>query len=320
MQKPSTPQELNGKFEGKDILSADQFSKKDIDIVLSIVDDMKKIVIDKGATNLLYGKIMAAIFYEPSSRTFSSFVASMQRLGGGFIPLQGMGNSSAAKGETLHDTIKTFSSYSDIIVMRHPEVGSTKLAADATDIPVINAGDGIGEHPTQALLDLYTIAEEFGEIENLTITFFGELAHYRSINSVTRLLSHYPNIKMDFVSPKEVDLIDDTRTFLKKKGIGILETENIQDVISTTDVLYVTRVKKEFLPPVLYKKIEGKYIVDAKLVSKMKKKSIIMHNLPRIGEITTDVDKDPRAVYLRNQMRNGMYVRMALLALVLGKA
>lgn len=313
-------QKINGKFKGKDILSSHQFSKKDIDKIFSAADKMKKLVQTKGGSQILSGKIMSPIFYEPSSRTFGSFVAAMQRLGGGFIPLQGMGNSSASKGETLRDTIQTFASYSDVIVIRHPEEGSAKIAADATTIPVINAGDGIGEHPTQALLDLYTIREYFKKIENLTITFFGELAHYRSINSIALFLSLYPrNIKMNFVSPKEVGLNPQTRDFLNKKGIVFKETQNINDVLSDTDVLYVTRVKKEFLPEDLYKRVKGKYVVDKNTLKKMKRKSIVIHALPRIDEITTEVDNDPRAVYLKTQVRNGMYVRMALMALVLGK-
>ena len=310
---------INGNFKGKDILSTLQFSKKDIDILFDTSDQMKKLVLTKGGSDILRGKIMAALFYEPSSRTFGSFVAAMQRLGGGFIPLQGMTNSSVAKGETLSDTIKTFASFSDIIAMRHPEVGSTHIAAEATDIPVLNGGDGINEHPTQALFDFYTIKDELGTMDDFTITFFGELGHYRSINSMPKLLYHYPKIKMNFVSPKQVGLSKETKRFLQERNVPITETENIDDVISDTDVLYVTRVKKEFLPEALYKKIKGKYIVDNTMLKKMKKKSIVMHNLPRVDEIAVEVDEDPRAVYLRSEMRNGMYIRMALIALVLGK-
>jgi len=318
MTNPSI-KKINGDFKDKDILSTLQFSKKDIDILFDTTDKMKKLVLTKGGSDILRGKIMTALFYEPSSRTFGSFVAAMQRLGGGFIPLQGMTNSSAAKGETLSDTIKTFASFSDIIVMRHPEVGSVHEAAEATDLPVLNGGDGINEHPTQALLDFYTIKEELGKIDNFTITFFGELAHYRSINSMPKLLYQYPKIKMNFVSPKQVGLSKETKKFLQEKNIRFTETEKIDDVLSETDVLYVTRVKKEFLPEVLYKKVKGQYVVDNNMVKKMKKKSIVMHNLPRIDEIAIEVDKDPRAVYLRSEMKNGMYIRMALIALVLGK-
>jgi aspartate carbamoyltransferase len=315
----TTVNKINGNFKNKDILSTLQFSPKDIEILFETSDKMKKLVSEKDGTDLLNKKIMSALFYEPSSRTFGSFIAAMQRLGGGIIPIQSMENSSAGKGETLEDTAKVFESYSDVLVVRHPEEGSVAKMADAVNIPVINAGDGIGEHPTQALYDLYTIREELGTYEKFTITFFGELGHYRSINSMSKLLYQYKDIKMNFVSPREVGLSIKTREFLKENGIDFTETENIDDVLSKTDVLYVTRVKKEFLAEELYKKIKGKYIVDKNMLTKMKKKSIIMHNLPRIDEISKEIDDDPRSVYLRSEVKNGMYVRMALLALVLGK-
>lgn len=314
------PQKINEKFKGKDILDASQFSKKDIEIILATAQKMKKIVLQKGGTDILKGKIMTAMFFEVSSRTFGSFVSAMQRLGGGFIPLQGMSNTSAGKGESFEDTVQTFTSYSDVIVIRHPEVGSVVKAAEVTTLPVINAGDGIGEHPTQAMYDLFTIQDELGRLDNFHLAFFGELARYRPVNSLAKLLTLYPKVKISFISPPEVTMNPQTRGYLKTRKIPIFESNEIKDVISDIDVLYVTRVKKEFMPEELYKKIQGKYIVDMKLINKMKRKSIIMHPLPRIGEITTEVDADPRAVYLRSQMRNGLYVRMALLALVLGKA
>lgn len=312
-------QKINGNFSGKDILSPKQFSLDDVRLVLEKAAQMKKIVTEKGGTDILKGKIMAALFFEPSSRTFGSFVAGMQRLGGGFIPLQGMGQSSVSKGETLEDTIKTFSAYSDVIVMRHPQLGSMKKAADATAIPVINAGEGIGEHPTQALYDLFTLLFEFGKIDGLTVTFFGELAHYRPVNSLAKFLTLFSNIKINFISPLEVALNKDTKKYLTEKKAEYTEGEDINTVIADTDVLYVTRVKKEFMSEELYNKIKGRYVVDRTLLSKMKKKSVVMHALPRIDEISTEIDTDPRAVYFTSQVRSGLYLRMALLALVLGK-
>lgn len=314
-----TTQTISGKFTGQDILTPEQFTQKDLEIVFKTTDTIKEMVLKNGGSDLLKGKIMSALFFEPSSRTFGSFVAGMQRLGGGFIPLQDMGQSSVSKGESLEDTIKTFSAYSDIIVMRHPEVGSMKRAADATDLPIINAGEGIGEHPTQALYDLYTIQEKLKRLDNLHIVFFGELAHYRPVNSLAKLLALFPNIRMSFISPPEVALNKDTKKYLESKHIDIFESADIESVITEADVLYVTRVKKEFMDDNLYKKIQGKYTVNKKLVSRMKHGSIIMHALPRIDEIATEVDLDKRAVYLTSQIKNGMYVRMALLALVLGK-
>ncbi|OGH19214.1 MAG: aspartate carbamoyltransferase [Candidatus Levybacteria bacterium RIFCSPHIGHO2_01_FULL_40_15b] len=312
-------QKIEGKFRGKDILSIDQFSLQGIKTIFRTADKMKKILATRRHSNLLRGKVMSLLFYEPSSRTFGSFISAIERLGGSVIPIHDMKNSSAGKGETLEDTARVFEAYSDIIVTRHPEVGSVKRMADVVEIPVINAGDGIGEHPTQALYDLYTIREELGRIDNIHVAFFGELAHYRVVNSLSKLLALLRTNKISFVSPKKVSLNPQVRTFLKNKSISFKECENINEVINDVDVLYVTRVKKEFLSNALYKKIQGKYVVDKKLLLRMKKKSIIMHALPRISEIAKDVDADPRAVYLKSQVRNGLYVRMALLALVLGK-
>ncbi len=310
---------INGSFKGKDILSIDQFTPADVKILFKKTDELKKMIETRGGTNILAGKIMSALFYEPSSRTFGSFVAGMQRLGGGIIPIQNMQSSSAGKGETIEDTAQVFESYSDVLVVRHPEVGSVKRMADVIKIPILNAGDGIGEHPTQALYDLYTIRGELGRLENLTLTFFGELAHYRPVNSLAKLFSYYKGNKINFVSPKQVALNPEVKSWLKARKINMYETENINEVIDSTDILYVTRVKKEFMAPALYKKIRGKYVVDKLTLTAMKKKSIVMHALPRIDEISTDIDSDPRSVYLRSQVKNGMYVRMALLALVLGK-
>jgi len=314
----SSPQKINGKFKGKDILDANQFSKRDIKIIFDKTDKMKKAVLKKGGLKLLEHKVLAPLFFEPSSRTFSSFSAAMQRLGGSVIPLPNMANTSVAKGESLEDTIKVFASYSDILVIRHPEQGKVLHAADITSVPVINAGDGIGEHPTQALYDLYTINESLKKVSGLNVVFFGELGRYRPVNSLAKLLALYKN-KITFVSPPQGKVQTAIIDYLKARDIEFSETETIDKVIGNCDVLYVTRVKKEFMSEALYKKIQGKYVVNKKLLQKMKKKSLIMHALPRIDEIATEVDDDPRSIYLKSQVINGMYVRMALLALVLGK-
>lgn len=312
-------EKINCKFSGKDILDASQFSSKDIEIVFKTADEMKKLVTSKGGSKILKHKVMAPLFFEPSSRTFSSFSAGMLRLDGDVIPLPNMGTTSVVKGESFEDTIKVFSSYSDILVIRHPEKGSVAKAAEITDLPVINAGDGISEHPTQGLYDLYTINETLGKTNNLNIVFFGELGRYRPVNSLAKLASLYPNNKISFVSPDEGKISSDLREYLNSKKAKFSEHSNIENVIGDADILYVTRVKKEFMSEELYKKIQGKYVVDRKTLAKMKKKSMIMHALPRIDEISVEIDPDPRAVYLRSQVKNGMYVRMALLALVLGK-
>lgn len=312
---------INSDFKGKDILSIDQFTPQSLKKLFSVTDKMAKIARNAKPSWILKGNIVALLFYEPSTRTFASFAAAAKQLSGETLEIiDPQHTSSYVKGETFEDTIKVLEAYCDVIIARHPEKGFVQKAAEvARFVPIINAGDGIGEHPTQALQDLYTIKGRFEEFENLHVVFYGELAHYRTVNSLAMLLSLYPKIKISFVSPKEVKLSQEVRTYLGKRNIDFKELTDINDVIRDTDVLYVTRIKKEFLPPKLYKNIQGKYVVDMSLVRKMKRDSIIMHPLPRVGEILLEVDEDPRAVYLKSQIRNGMYVRMALLGLVLGK-
>ncbi|MBI4067448.1 aspartate carbamoyltransferase [Candidatus Gottesmanbacteria bacterium] len=306
-------------FFNKKIITVDTIKKDDLSILFKKADEMKNLVKEKGGDDRLKGKIMAALFYEPSSRTMGSFVSAMQRLGGGFIPISGMANTSVSKGETLEDTGKVYSSYVDVIVMRHAEPGSVAQLAKAALVPVINAGDGINEHPTQALLDAYTIKQELGHLDNLRIVFWGDIGHYRPVNSLAKLMTLFPTTTMTFVSPPEVKLQDSVRNYIQRKNINIRETEDIQEVISSADILYVTRVKKEYMDEDLYHKIQGKYILNLSLVKKMKAKSLIMHPLPRVGEIKEEVDSDPRAAYITKQMPNGMYIRMALLDLILKK-
>lgn len=303
-----------------DILSVDQFAKPDVETVFAAAKKMERIVRTRGAVDLLKGKIMTALFYEPSSRTFGSFITSMQRLGGGFIPLQGISFSSVVKGETLADTVRVFGSYSDVIVIRHPEVGSAKIAAEFCDKPVINAGDGVGEHPTQALLDLLTITNHFGSAAKLTITMVGDMMNGRTVHSLSKLLSLYKNVHINFVSPDSLKFPREILGKLKERGLTVHEQETLADLLPETDVLYATRMQKErFTDMVKYEKLKNYYVITPTLLKNFKKTGIVMHPLPRVGEITMDVDLDKRAVYITEQMRNGMYVRMALLALVLGK-
>ncbi|MBI4065446.1 aspartate carbamoyltransferase [Candidatus Gottesmanbacteria bacterium] len=307
-------------FYLQDILSADQFIKSELLLVVRTADRMKKLVETKGGEETLKGKIMTALFYEPSSRTFGSFIAAMQRLGGGVIPIQGVQYSSVSKGETLADTVRTFGSYSDIVVLRHPEVGSAKIAAEFCDKPVINAGDGVGEHPTQALLDFYTITRHFQDISGLTVTMVGDLLNGRTIHSLSKLLSLYRPLTLNLVSPEILRLPQELLRILKDRKMRVHETENLGDVIGDSDVLYVTRVQKErFTDLTSYERLKHQYIVTPTLLRKAKKTAIILHPLPRVGEITMDVDLDPRALYIREQMVNGMYIRMALLSLILTK-
>ncbi|MEK7129851.1 MAG: aspartate carbamoyltransferase [Patescibacteria group bacterium] len=302
----------------KDILSADQFTREDIAAVVEKAKEMRDVVVKHGATDILKGKIMTALFYEPSSRTFGSFIAAMQRLGGGIIPLQGVVYSSVAKGESLPDTVRTFASFSDVIVLRHPTVGASHTAADATEKPVINAGDGPGEHPTQALLDLFTIIDRFGKIDGLTITLVGDLKNGRTVHSLLTLLALYKPKVVNLVSPSVLAMPPERLQKAKQAGIHVAEMDKLDDVLATTDVLYVTRVQKErFTDLDVYERVKHAYVITPETMKKLNKNAILMHPFPRVGEIETDVDSDPRAVYLTQQIPNGMYMRMALLALIL---
>lgn len=307
-------------FYGKDILTIADFDSNDVSILFQKAEEMQKLVEKFGGDSRLRGKIMTALFYEPSSRTFGSFVASMQRLGGGIIPLQGVTYSSVSKGETLPDTVRTFESFSDIIVIRHPEKGAARIAAEFCSKPVINAGDGIGEHPTQAFLDAFTIFQHFPSITNLTIGMVGDLSNGRTVHSLSQLLLILGLKNFILVSPKQLSMPKEIVVKIKRLGGKIQESESLGDNIANMDVIYDTRVQKErFTNLKDYEKLKFAYIIDKKMMAKAKKSAILMHPLPRVGEITVDVDDDPRALYLREQMRNGMYIRMALLDLILNK-
>jgi carbamoyl-phosphate synthase/aspartate carbamoyltransferase/dihydroorotase/carbamoyl-phosphate synthase/aspartate carbamoyltransferase len=305
---------------GQDILSVSQFGPDVLDYVFGRADEMRGIVQGPGGSDILAGRVLAALFYEPSTRTSSSFIAAMARLGGGVIPItQGVQFSSVSKGESLSDTVRTLEQYADVIVLRHPEMGSAKVAAEAAGVPIINAGDGAGEHPTQALLDLYTIQDELGRIDGLHIAMVGDLRFGRTVHSLTRLLAQY-RVKLSFVSPEILRLPLDLMNDVRRSGATVQETYNVADVVSDVDVLYVTRVQKErFTDVSQYEEVAGYYVITPELMQAARREVIVMHPLPRVGEIDTRVDSDPRAAYFR-QMRNGMYIRMALLAAVLGEA
>lgn len=316
---PTTPSFNNG-FTGMDVLSVSQFDKEKIEYIFSRAREMRQMVQHVHGTDLLKGHVLSCLFYEPSTRTSASFIAAMARLGGGIVPItQGVQFSSVSKGETLADTIRTLQQYSDVIVLRHPEIGSAKLAADYADIPVINAGDGPGEHPTQALLDLFTIQDELGQIDGLKIAMVGDLRYGRTVHSLTKLLLDY-NVSLRFVSPESLRLPLTVMNQVIDAGVDSRETHDVADVIENADVLYVTRVQKErFADLAQYEEVKDFYEITTELMTKAKKKMVVMHPLPRVGEIHYAVDKDPRAAYFR-QVRNGMYIRMAILAAVLGKA
>src|SRR5688572_22746895 len=303
---------------GKDILSVKQFSRADLEYVFGVAHEMRGMVERVGTFDLLKGKILANLFYEPSTRTSSSFTAAMERLGGSVIPINEVKYSSVSKGESLPDTIRTLECYADVIVLRHPETGSAAIAAKAAKKPVINAGDGVGEHPTQALLDAFTIREELGRLENLNVTMLGDLKYGRTVHSLARLLSTFKNIKLNYVSPEILKMPKEVMDEVGK--IPQAEFNSLDKVLAETDVLYVTRVQKErFEDAADYDKVKDAYVIDPAVMKSAKKDMIVMHPLPRVGEISPDFDDDPRAAYFR-QMEYGLYVRMALLAMVLGKA
>lgn len=309
----------NAPFYGQDILSVKQFTKADLDYIFGVAHEMSEMVSRVGTFDLLKGKILANLFYEPSTRTSSSFTSAMERLGGSVIPINEVRYSSVSKGETLADTVRTLECYADVIVLRHPEVGASALAARYARKPVINAGDGVGEHPTQALLDLFTIVEELGQAEGLTVTLLGDLKYGRTVHSLARLLSLY-NVRINYVSPDILRMPAEIIAELDAMGIPQAEHNTLEPVLAETDVLYVTRVQKErFADLDEYESVRGAFIITPDTLQQAKERMIIMHPLPRVGEISMEVDDDPRAAYFR-QMEYGLYVRMALLAMVLGKA
>jgi aspartate carbamoyltransferase len=306
---------------GQDIISVKQFRREDLDYIFGVAHEMRGMVERIGTFDLLKGKILANLFYEPSTRTSSSFTAAMERLGGSVIPINEVRYSSVTKGESLTDTVRTLECYADVIVLRHPETGSAAIAAKAARKPVINAGDGTGEHPTQALLDTFTIFEELGggQIDGMTVTMLGDLKYGRTVHSLARLLSLY-NVKLNYVSPEILRMPKEVMEEVGAKKIPQAEFDALEAVLPDTDVLYVTRVQKErFEDPADYEKVKGAYVIDPEIMKAAKQDMIVMHPLPRVGEISVEFDEDPRAAYFR-QMEYGLYVRMALLAIVLGKA
>lgn len=313
-------------FKGADILSTKQFSREDLERIMKVAQSMERYALKEQTTDMLAGYLMASLFYEPSTRTRLSFEAAMTRLGGRVISSVGMQFSSLYKGETVHDTGKMVECYADIIVMRHPDEGSVQEMADASRVPVINAGDGPGQHPTQALLDLYTIQKEHGKIDGLTIAMSGDLKYGRTVHSLCYLLGHY-KVKLIFISPSELKMPKKVTSYLKEKGVDFCETEDFDGVIAgkskvcsgSPDVLYCTRIQQERFTDIKeYERLKHVFILNKEKAMKGKPDMTIMHPLPRVGEITTDTDELPNAAYFR-QAENGVAVRMALLAMVLGR-
>lgn len=317
--KPRPADNTTNGLYGQDILSVRQFTPPLLDYVFGVADEMRTLVERFGSADLLQGKIMANLFYEPSTRTSSSFMAAMQRLGGQVIPINSVQYSSVSKGESLADTVRTLECYADVIVLRHPEVGSAAEAARWASKPIINAGDGVGEHPTQALLDAYTILRELGRLDHLTVAMLGDLRFGRTVHSLTRLLLNR-HVTFRFVSPRLLRMPEELRDEVAVNGNTFTEHEDVREVIGDLDVLYVTRVQKErFTDLSEYETVKDAYVITPELLQHAPAGMILMHPLPRVNEISYEVDADPRAAYFR-QMQNGVYIRMALLAAVLGRA
>jgi len=272
----------------------------------------------RALTGPLRGRIPATLFFEPSTRTRFSFEAAMQKLGGGVLSAEdARDNSSATKGETIGDTVRVVSGYADVIAIRHYEAGTAAEAARNSPVPIINAGDGAGEHPTQALADMYTIKKELGWLSGLRVVLVGDLLYGRTIHSLLPLLCLYTGVTIDLISPAQLRLPLPYREYLTKKGIPFHEGERLEGVIEQADVAYITRVQKErFATQEDYDAVKDAYVINAELANRMKPQAIIMHALPRVNEIAPDVDANARAAYFR-QAKNGLYIRMALLKYLL---
>jgi aspartate carbamoyltransferase catalytic subunit len=294
------------------VIESQQFSRPLLEDLFASADEMKSQ--PHHFSGRLTGQLMAALFYEPSTRTRLSFEAAMLRLGGRTMGTDNAREfSSTAKGETLEDTIRIVSGYADVIVLRHNEEGAARRAAAASSVPVINAGDGPGQHPTQALLDLYTIRDELGHIDGIRIAMVGDLANGRTVRSLTYLLSKFRDIRLCFVAPPQVAMREDIKDHLDKHHVPWVETQDLNSVLPQVDVVYQTRIQKErFANPEEYLALRGIYRIDSAALALMRKQAIVMHPLPRVDEIAPEVDADPRAAYFR-QARNGLYIRMALL-------
>ena len=300
------------------VIEAQQFDRALLSEIFAVTREMEQVVQHYGS-NILNRRVMATLFYEPSTRTRLSFESAMLRLGGEVLTTESAQEfSSAAKGETIEDTIRVITGYADVVVLRHFDSGASQRAAEVSGVPIINAGDGAGQHPTQALLDMYTIERELGRLDGISIGMVGDLANGRTVRSLCYLLTKYEDPKIFFVAPPVVRMKDDIKEYLKRNGISFEETENLNEVAAQVDVIYQTRIQRERFHHVSdYEQARGKYIIDKSVLDCMQKHAIVMHPLPRVDELKAEeVDHDPRAAYFR-QAHNGLYVRMALLKMIL---
>lgn len=305
-------------FLNANILSARQLDLESVEKIMRAARELEPIAQKKLTSDLLRGRVFAALFYEPSTRTRLSFETAMNRLGGRVISVVGMENSSLKKGETLEDTARIISNYADVIAMRHPESGSVEEFSRGAGVPLINAGDGANEHPTQALTDIFTMEKEKGGVNGLTIAMVGDLKYGRTVHSLSYLLSHF-SVKLVFVAPNGLRMPEAVTAYLREKGVYFEETENLEEAIKKSDVLYMTRIQKErFATEAEYRRYHGVYILTKGVVERCNPNIVVLHPLPRYGEISPEIDGLAGAAYFR-QAGNAVAVRMGLMALLLGK-
>lgn len=305
-------------LKGKDILDGAQFSRDELERIMEVAADFREQLKEKKGLNLLNGYVMGALFFEPSTRTRLSFETAMQRLGGSVVGFASAGTSSSAKGESLEDTIRTVDQYVDIIAMRHPEIGSAARAAQVAQAVVLNGGDGAGQHPTQAVLDLFTIQSERGQVEGSTIALCGDLKNGRTVHAGVELYKHY-DCKLVLVAPEALKMPAEITAGLRHEGIQVEETTDLEAALAQADVLYMTRIQKErFADPAEYQRLKGSFVLTREMIDRINPAVTVLHPLPRVDEISTDVDDLPGAAYFR-QVQNGVFTRMALMALVMGK-
>ena len=297
----------------KDLISITDYSKEDYLRILELAADFEK----NPNQRLLEGKVVASLFFEPSTRTRLSFETAINRLGGRIIGFSDAGSSSVSKGETLHDTTRMVSNYVDLIVMRHPLEGSSRYAAEVADVPVINAGDGANQHPTQTLLDMYSILKTQGTLDNINIFMIGDLKYGRTVHSLLMAMSQFENPIFNFIAPEELAMPEEYKLFLKEKSIRYFEHTEINENINHADIIYMTRVQKErFMDPIEYEKVKNVYILRNNMLENTKPNMRILHPLPRVNEIHPDVDSNEKAYYFE-QARNGVFVRQAIIAHIL---
>ena len=297
----------------RDLISITDYSREDYLKIMSLAAEFEA----NPNQNLLLGKIVASLFFEPSTRTRLSFETAINRLGGRIIGISDPGSSSASKGETLHDTIKMVSIYGDLIVIRHPLEGAPRYAAEISPAPVINAGDGANQHPTQTLLDLYSIKKTQGTLDNLNIFMVGDLKYGRTVHSLLMAMSEFKNPIFNFIAPPELQIPREYKIYLREKGIRFYEHTEFTDIVSEADIIYMTRVQKErFSDPMEYEKVKNVYILRNYMLENTKPNMRILHPLPRVNEIHTDVDKNEKAYYF-TQALNGVYVREAIISYIM---